>query len=62
MKLATHQIEIEGYISANGDLCIAFNKDDLHKQALKDLLIIKKENAGKFLDGLTELVMEIKNG
>lgn len=62
MKLTNHQIEIEGYISANGDLCIAFNKDELVKQALKDILVIKKENSQQFLHGLTEIVLEMNHG
>jgi hypothetical protein len=62
MELVNHQIEIEGYISDAGNLCLAFNSNDLVKIALKDVLIINHENAERFVLGLSKLLEELQNG
>lgn len=59
MELVNHQIEIEGYISDKGNLCLAFDSKDLVHIALKDVLIINKENAERFVLGLNSLLEEL---
>lgn len=62
MELVNHQIAIEGYLSDTGNLCLAFNIEDLVEIQHKDVLIINRENAERFVLGLSSLLEEIQNG
>ena len=62
MELVNHQVEIEGYISDKGNLCLAFNVNDLIQIANRDVLIINHENVERFVLGLSALLEEIQNG
>jgi hypothetical protein len=62
MKLVNHQIEVEGYVSDTGNLCIAFDADDLVKVGCQDVLVINGENAEKFVFELNSLLKDLKNG
>jgi hypothetical protein len=62
MNLVNHQVEVEGYISDTGNLCLAFNKDDLVDIDSKDVLIINHSCAENFVLGLYKLLKELQNG
>ncbi len=62
MEIVSHQIEIEGYISDKGNLCLAFNANDIVEVDKKDVLIINHENAERFVLGLSKLLEELQNG
>ena len=62
MELVNYQMQINGYVSDTGNLCLAFNMEDLVEIDNKDVLIINRENAERFVLGLSSLLQEIQNG
>jgi len=62
MDLTNYQCAIEGYISDGGNLCLSFDSHELIEEGFKSILVIDRNNAEKFVLGLSSLLEEIQNG
>ena len=62
MDLVSYQMEVEGYVSDTGNLCLAFDSENLVEIDGKDVLIISHENAERFFLGLSKLLEDVQNG
>ena len=62
IDLSSYQCHIEGYVSDTNCLCLAFNDEDVVDIDGKGVLIIRPENAERFVLGLSKLLQEVQNG